>query len=161
MKKASLVLLFATLALMAISVCFLVKGLMWSQKMVDVFREEQIEPREGEGKVVWKYSVEYLGKYYDTYVRHYERKQYVSGEWVDREDVIDVNVFIKCDCGNFLEMIHPYRTADMPLEYTCSKCDKTYEFVLDDGILVTLEDTVLDDEELFIRSHYVRYIQPN
>ncbi len=99
-------------------------------------------------KLVWKYSAEYSGNYYDSRVRHYQ-------------DTIDFSICGNCDCGEFFEIKKYCSTTELPVKYICDQCQKAFEFVLDDGLLVELADTVMDDEEIFNRKHYARYFRAN
>ncbi len=110
---------------------------------------------------VWKYSAEYSGEYYQSRVRHYKREDYLSGEWKDGVDEIDYSLSIKCECGNYIQIANKI-TGGLELRLTCSKCDKAHGFILEQGgLLVAKEDTIPDDEQMFIRSNYVRYLYPN
>ena len=123
--------------------------------------QNNVDTIEGAERTVWKYSAEYQGEYYNSFVRCYQRQYYVSREWkVLTADEINFNLFIDCDCGNYIELVNTI-TGGLNLKYTCAECDRTHPFVLHEGLLVATEDTVMDDEEIFRRKHYARFYQPN
>lgn len=133
--------------------------IVWGYLRVQYLQKETRVLRDIPAKnEVWLYSSEYTGNFYSTRVKHY--KIIESSRWVPAGDNIDVWISVKCSCDNYLKMENPGSIARLPFKYTCAKCEKVYTFVLDDGLLVLEEDTVLDDEEVFIRSHYVRYFYP-
>ena len=110
---------------------------------------------------MWVYSVNYPGDNYSTHIRCFQRQQRISGEWVKYKDEINYHILINCVCDNVIEIKNRQSVEDVPLKFLCSQCNKDYEFVLHEGILVEQEDTIMDDKEIFRRKHYVRFIQPN